>query len=346
MKGAGNQQDYGMRIYDTRLGRFLSVDPLMKEYPELTPYQFASNTPIQGIDLDGEEVFHYTLLLEDGKKPVLTYLGVQTKKQVWWEFFDNENDFESFNGDEITEKSVEVHVLIREGNGICHAPIVTFNYFKELRDWQETGFAGKEDLKAKAEATERYLVATGVAAVGRGAVQAGSNTKLPGSMRPRGSRTSSAKSTPQGQINTQATAATGSTQAATANTATQTTATGMGTNNPNVRAAVDMGNRVHYDQLNGGPAGSVGLPTELSARFPNTQFRFTPRGARGADVEVVGGTHPSQYPGSTWAPGNRFGDFKPGTVSGGKTFRSDIRKNKLPANTQQLNYNPTTGALQ
>lgn len=35
--------------------KFLSVDPLSKKYPELTPYQFASNTPIQAIDLDGLE---------------------------------------------------------------------------------------------------------------------------------------------------------------------------------------------------------------------------------------------------------------------------------------------------
>jgi RHS repeat-associated protein len=54
----GSQQDYGMRIYDPRLGRFLSVDPLTKKYPELTPYQFASNTPIQGIDLDGLEIYY------------------------------------------------------------------------------------------------------------------------------------------------------------------------------------------------------------------------------------------------------------------------------------------------
>jgi RHS repeat-associated protein len=55
VKGTGNQQDYGMRIYDPRLGRFLSVDPISRSYPMLTPYQFASNTPIQAIDLDGLE---------------------------------------------------------------------------------------------------------------------------------------------------------------------------------------------------------------------------------------------------------------------------------------------------
>lgn len=48
-------QDYGFRIYDYRLAKFLSVDPLTKEYPELTPYQFASNTPIKAVDLDGLE---------------------------------------------------------------------------------------------------------------------------------------------------------------------------------------------------------------------------------------------------------------------------------------------------
>src|SRR5205814_6261773 len=55
VKGEGNQQDYGMRIYDPRVGRFLSVDALTRSYPMLTPYQFASNNPIQNIDIDGLE---------------------------------------------------------------------------------------------------------------------------------------------------------------------------------------------------------------------------------------------------------------------------------------------------
>ena len=55
VKGESNQQDYGFRVYDPRVGRFLSVDPLTQDYPMLTPYQFASNRPIDGVDLDGLE---------------------------------------------------------------------------------------------------------------------------------------------------------------------------------------------------------------------------------------------------------------------------------------------------
>jgi len=58
VKGEGNQQDYGMRIFDSRLGRFLSVDPLTKEYPWYTPYSFAGNKPIEAIDLDGAEEYY------------------------------------------------------------------------------------------------------------------------------------------------------------------------------------------------------------------------------------------------------------------------------------------------
>ena len=60
VKGLGNQQDYGMRIYDPRIGKFLSVDPLSYSYPWYTPYQFAGNTPIGAVDLDGLEEYVVT----------------------------------------------------------------------------------------------------------------------------------------------------------------------------------------------------------------------------------------------------------------------------------------------
>ena len=49
------QYDYGFRIYDPRLARFKSVDPLTKNYPSFSPYPFAMNNPVSGIDLDGLE---------------------------------------------------------------------------------------------------------------------------------------------------------------------------------------------------------------------------------------------------------------------------------------------------
>ncbi|MDR1112505.1 MAG: hypothetical protein LBL18_01930, partial [Bacteroidales bacterium] len=48
---------YGARYYAAWLCRFVSVDSLQFEYPELTPYQYASNRPVTGIDLDGREVY-------------------------------------------------------------------------------------------------------------------------------------------------------------------------------------------------------------------------------------------------------------------------------------------------
>jgi RHS repeat-associated protein len=49
--------DYGFRIYNPAMGRFLSTDPLTKSFPMLTPYQFASNTPVAAIDIDGLEAY-------------------------------------------------------------------------------------------------------------------------------------------------------------------------------------------------------------------------------------------------------------------------------------------------
>lgn len=47
--------DYGFRVYNPSIGRFLSEDPLTPYYPSWSPYPFAMNRPIDGIDLDGLE---------------------------------------------------------------------------------------------------------------------------------------------------------------------------------------------------------------------------------------------------------------------------------------------------
>jgi RHS repeat-associated protein len=66
-------QDYGFRIYNPAIGKFLSVDPLAQSFPWNSVYAFAENSPILFKDLDGLERIHYQRTFENGK-PVFTFL--------------------------------------------------------------------------------------------------------------------------------------------------------------------------------------------------------------------------------------------------------------------------------
>jgi RHS repeat-associated protein len=85
--------DYGFRIYNPAIGRFLSVDPLSKSYPFYTPYQFAGNKPIKFIDVDGlEEADAGSYLYAD--KPKIDMNGAPTSSPTNAQgFFRNKNYF-------------------------------------------------------------------------------------------------------------------------------------------------------------------------------------------------------------------------------------------------------------
>jgi RHS repeat-associated protein len=74
VSGIGNTIDYGDRVYNSRLGRFLSVDPLEKAFPMLSTYQYAANSPISNIDLDGREAENFAFGL---KKMLLGVTSLQ-----------------------------------------------------------------------------------------------------------------------------------------------------------------------------------------------------------------------------------------------------------------------------
>lgn len=52
----GSSYDFGARMYDPRLGRWLSIDPLASKYPSMSPYSFCANNPILFIDPNGKEI--------------------------------------------------------------------------------------------------------------------------------------------------------------------------------------------------------------------------------------------------------------------------------------------------
>lgn len=84
-----NQVDYGMRVYDPRIGKFLSVDPLGAEYPWNSPYAYAENDVIRSIDLDGLE--KYIISTQVGE-------DLQGKKFAGRNLIINPDDPEGKNG--------------------------------------------------------------------------------------------------------------------------------------------------------------------------------------------------------------------------------------------------------
>lgn len=54
--GDYNSYDFGARLYDPRLGRWMAVDPLAMKYSDLSPYSFAGNCPVLFIDPNGKEI--------------------------------------------------------------------------------------------------------------------------------------------------------------------------------------------------------------------------------------------------------------------------------------------------
>ena len=63
IKGEANSLDYGARIYDPRVGRWMSTDPLESKYPSMSAYNYVANTPIMAINPDGKDI----IILSDPK---------------------------------------------------------------------------------------------------------------------------------------------------------------------------------------------------------------------------------------------------------------------------------------
>ncbi len=79
INGEGNVYDFGARMYDARLGKWLSLDPLQAKYPGLSPYNFCANNPIIFVDDDGKD-FRYTVKVVTDTRTGKKYaeIGIET----------------------------------------------------------------------------------------------------------------------------------------------------------------------------------------------------------------------------------------------------------------------------
>jgi len=62
--------DFGARIYDGRIGRWLSTDPLTDKYASHSPYIYTANNPVLMIDVDGRDWIISTSIDSKGNKTI------------------------------------------------------------------------------------------------------------------------------------------------------------------------------------------------------------------------------------------------------------------------------------
>jgi RHS repeat-associated protein len=146
VKGQANQQDYGMRIYDGRLGKFLSVDPLCASFASLSAYHFSGNMPIWAKDLDGLEAWIATNKAVDvmSLSDYQEFSNSLLKKVASGEFDDLKFDCADLalflEAKYFEQKKVEFKVTINNGSGnslsFCSSDTkyTSFNqFFEETR---------------------------------------------------------------------------------------------------------------------------------------------------------------------------------------------------------------------
>ena len=94
IKNEGNSYDFGARMLDPRLGRWLSIDPLARQYPDISPYVYVVNSPLIYIDPNGEKVIWASRLKNHIKfKSIIKNIeATATYKDIYSRFLKNHYD--------------------------------------------------------------------------------------------------------------------------------------------------------------------------------------------------------------------------------------------------------------
>jgi len=146
VKGVGNSIDFGARMYDPRLGRWLSVDLKEKLYPSESGFIFSGNSPIILLDNDGNEKIKYIkIIAKDGKEVVIKQTNKEYVKEkvVSYSYighFDGKAHpvKEDYNVVEFVTVNLQTNTIETTGE-IFTTPAPTF--FSPTKDSEQSGGA-------------------------------------------------------------------------------------------------------------------------------------------------------------------------------------------------------------
>jgi RHS repeat-associated protein len=147
INGAGNDYDYGARIYDARLGRWLSLDPLVKRFPSQSPFNFVANNPLVFADHLGEQK-DQRIILRTNNGDVILAVKVIDKDEV------NMSIQKTSTGDALYSMNIHEDLIldVRNGNeGIFSETnhSIKSSGFAAIADQLQDAFGGHEGGETK-----------------------------------------------------------------------------------------------------------------------------------------------------------------------------------------------------
>lgn len=136
----GGSYDFGARIYDARVGRFLAIDPKFSLAPHFSPFSFARNSPIINVDSKGEEAVAY-IDSKDGKLYITTtYMYVKGGDEG---FTDEQVAAMKAATDEFYKQATGMKVTM--GGKEYEIGAITVKYVEGLGTFAETAKKVKDD---------------------------------------------------------------------------------------------------------------------------------------------------------------------------------------------------------
>jgi RHS repeat-associated protein len=76
VKGEGNTIDFGARMYDPRIAKWFSIDPMREVYTSLSAYTFGANNPVNIVDAEGN------ILKDKNGNIIATSTGVMKSRTI------------------------------------------------------------------------------------------------------------------------------------------------------------------------------------------------------------------------------------------------------------------------
>jgi len=167
VKGEGNSYTTHFRQYDPRIGRWLSLDPVMAKYPNQSPYAAFNNNPIYFIDPEGDDPPpHSNLMKVEKLDPFDVRSQIESDRKAGKDFKYNEGMWDMYRSGLHRMADSDIWMLKRKGenqyykayfvpeirkneNGEEYADEKLGHYVlqpvKRVDDWGISTFRGRQD---------------------------------------------------------------------------------------------------------------------------------------------------------------------------------------------------------